>query len=306
MTAEPAEPPALECFPLDPEGVEAFAQHLLARPELPEGARAYCQAYLSDDTKAEPGRKLMHQHARYITAFILIRNYYAWRDGGGAAPTLSLLKELSGLSSRHTANLVATLRAGRLVEDQPIATDQRIKLLKPAPELVFSVGRSQICFAELADRLDRREPERGAQLRRDADALGGLLRVAGDYLAQYPGILTQFPNVLNLSRFDCGYEVLMIIMLAHYAQQSGQETPSLSQQALSRRFGISTSHAGNIVAALRADGTLELGPRGQFQGLADKMVHEFHHWCAAQTAHTILLCDGPLSRLQPPTLTQSR
>lgn len=278
-----------------PQDAATLAERLMALPGFESAARIYCRSYLLGEPGDEPGRKLMHQHARYLTAFLLIRNYYAWRDSGGPPATLSLLKSLSGLSKRHTANLVSALRAGKLVGDEAVPGDRRGKALRPAPGLIYSVGRSPLCFAELADRLDPARAPRGLRLRQEADALGRLVRASGDYVAANQSILAAFPTILRMTELDCGYEVLLAVMEAHYDRNSGAETPPLSHQTLSRRFGISTSHAGNIVAALKRRELLELTPRGQFVALDPALAAEFHRWCAAQAAHTMLLFDGPLA-----------
>ncbi|OYZ99072.1 MAG: hypothetical protein B7X99_09350 [Rhizobiales bacterium 17-65-6] len=230
--------------------------------------------------------KLFDQFTRYLTCYVLIHNYYAWRNAGGPLPTLSLLQPAVEASPRQTAGFIASLKAGRLVTVESADGDRRSKLLRPAPEMIREIGRSVQAFVAAGEALDG-EAIIGARLLDDPDALGDLLyRSAADVLARGT-LIHPFPRVLFFARRDCGYLLFCEVMRAHYAMTLGtqESMPSLSYRALAERLQVSPAHIGNLLGEADRNGWFTIGARGRLVAMDPGLVAEFEVWAACQIAH---------------------
>ncbi|OYW52923.1 MAG: hypothetical protein B7Z30_15225 [Rhizobiales bacterium 12-68-15] len=183
--------------------------------------------------------KLFDQFTRYLTCYVLIHNYYAWRNAGGPLPTLSLLQPAVEASPRQTAGFIASLKAGRLVTVESADGDRRSKLLRPAPEMIREIGRSvqafvaagealetlgtqesmpSLSYRALAERLQV-SPAHIGNLLGEADRNGWFtIGARGRLVAMDPGLVAEF-------------EVWAACQIAHFAGLSRQTAAFLEQGA---------------------------------------------------------------------------
>lgn len=230
-----------------------------------------------------PVRKLLNQLERYYSAYMLIGQYYGWRNHGGPVPNLTRLQAISGQSPRQTASFSATLEARSLLCIEIPATDRRQKILRPADSLNREVGRSCAAFVAAYDAIA------GSALARpiedDAGLLGEMIHLSTTRVHVSGTVIAEFPRVLTLSGYDCGYPILVALVLAYYRRKSGKEAISLTQRALADRFQVSESHVGNVLGHLRRIGALAPAPRLEDAVVTKELVDEFERWCAAEMAH---------------------
>jgi hypothetical protein len=243
----------------------------------------YCETMIEPAPAGWPVRKLLNQLERYYSAYMLIGQYYGWRNYGAPVPNLSRLQAISGQSPRQTASYYLTLQARKLVVIETLATDRRQKILRPSDSLIREVGRSCAAFVASYDAVA------GSALARpvaqEADVLGEMIYLSAVRVLRSGTVIAVFPSVLALSGYDCGYPILAALMLAHYRLGSGKEVFSLTHSALAERFQISESHVGNVLAHLRQVGAVvPTSDRGNFV-VAEELVDEFECWCAAEMAH---------------------
>lgn len=269
-----------------PEGFGAEAERLLLHPRLRPALAHYCHGMATGATLDWPYYKMFDQLGRYLVCFILIHNYYAWRDRGGPAPTLAALQKAAGGSPRHTAGLVAALKAGRLVEVDADPADRRATLLRPTPRVVAEIGRSQRLFVEASDHVEQRSPGRAAALA-DPDRLGGMVSRSAAYVLENGTLLHAFPAVLHFTLRDCGYPLLAAVIGNHYAAMVEGAPPPvpLARRALAERFSVSPAHVGSLFAQAEERGWFAVAPGGSLAGLDEGFLAEFERWSAWQMVH---------------------
>jgi len=265
------------------EGVERLLAHERFHPAL---AR-YCRDMAAAPAVDWPIVKMFDQLGRYVVCYMLIHNYYAWRDAGGAAPTLSALQKIVGSSPRHTAGLVAALRLGGFIEIESDPADRRIKRLRPSPATIAEIGRSPLLFARAAEEIEGRG-ERAAPV--EPDRLGALIHRSAAYVLANGTLLHAFPGVLHFTRRDCGYPLLTAVMAAHYAPELGAAecAEPLSRKALAQRFRVSPAHIGNLFAEAEAKGWFAPDGGGRARPTAE-FCREFERWAAWEMRHNGVL-----------------
>ena len=121
-----------------PAGFAEAAGRFAAHPRFRQALGGYCRGMAAAAPVAWPVYKLFDQLGRYLVSYMLIHNYYAWRQAGGPPPTLSALVAVAGSSARHTAGFVAALKLGRFVAVEADPADRRVKLLRPEPATACS------------------------------------------------------------------------------------------------------------------------------------------------------------------------
>ncbi|TCT08053.1 hypothetical protein [Aquabacter spiritensis] len=218
-----------------------------------------------------------------MICYILIHNYYFWRNASGPAPTLTALQHRVTASPRQTAGLVAALKVGRLVTAESSDDDGRIKRLRPAPAMIARIGRSVRAFVDAAEALDGAD---GTFARfAEPDALGDLMFRSAAHVLAHGTLIHPFPRILAFAARDCGYLVLCTVMRAHYAEMRAEAVPRLSQRALAARLQVSPAHIGNLLGEADRGGWLTIGPRGRLTAIDPTLVAEFEHWASCQMAH---------------------
>ena len=243
----------------------------------------YCETMIEPAPAGWPVRKLLNQLDRYYSAYMLIGQYYGWLNHGAAVPNLSRLQAISGQSPRQTASYCLTLQARKLVFVETLAADRRQKVLRPSDSLIREVGRSCAAFVASYDAIAG--SALACPVMREADVLGEMIYLSAARLRRSGTVISVFPRVLALSSYDCGYPMLVALILAHYRHRSGKEMFSLTHSALADRFQISESHVGNVLAHLRQVGAVvPASDRGNVV-VAEELIDEFECWCAAEMAH---------------------
>ncbi|OYX06545.1 MAG: hypothetical protein B7Z15_16375 [Rhizobiales bacterium 32-66-8] len=235
---------------------------------------------------AWPVYKLFDQLHRYVVAYMLIHNYYAWSLHGAAAPTLTALQKIAGSSPRQTAGFVAALRAGQFVTIAPEPGDRRTKLLRPEPAMVAEIGRSARLFLAALDEIQPELPPRHLYLA-DPERMGDLMRGSAAAVLADGTLLHGFPRVLHFAERDCGYPLLTAVLGAHLAETTQDSPPALplSLRALAQRFQVSPAHIGNLLAEAERAGWFTVRDGGRLVEVADDFCAEFEHWSAGQMAH---------------------
>ncbi|WP_428029571.1 hypothetical protein [Ancylobacter sp.] len=255
----------------------------------------YCQGMAAGPTLRWPYYKLFDQLGRYLVCFMLIHNYFSWRQRGGATPTLSALQKVAGVSPRQTAGFVAALKAGRLVAAEPDPADRRATLLRPSPLVIGEIGRSLRLFVEALDLMEDRHPGRAVRLG-DTDALGELIALSAAYVLANGTLLHPFPRVLHFTQRDCGYPLLTAVIAAHYAQalDAASAPRLLLRRTLAGRFQVSPAHIGSLFAEAAAQGWFRVEPGGRLAGVDADFLAEFERWAVWQMVHfesLLTLCD---------------
>ncbi len=250
-----------------------------------------------------PVVKVLDQMERYYVAYMLIHNWYAWRDGCGALPTLSALRKIVGLSPRQTIDFVAMLATHRFITVENAASDRRARLLAPCPGLIVEIGRSGRLFVAAADEIEKRvdrAPDLG-----DHDRLGRLLMRSASTVLASGSLLAPLPRVLQFSGRTGGYPLLTAVMGAHYARHvpEAPASVSLNGRALAQRFGVSPTHVSNLLSESRQRGWFNIGVDGKLEELSDDLCDEFEGWAALQMAHyTALMVADPARNVGPAAL----
>lgn len=259
------------------------AARLLAHEHFRPALARYCRDMAQSPAANWPIVKMFDQLGRYVVCYMLIHNYFAWRDAGGPAPTLSALQALVGSSPRHTAGLVSALKLGGFVEIESDPADRRIKRLRPAAATIAEIGRSLLLFVRALDEIEGRQ-DRAVRLAAP-DRLGSLIHRSAAHVLANGTLLHAFPGVLHFTRRDCGYPLLTAIMAVHYAEAlDGGPAEPLSRRALAQRFRVSPAHIGNLFADAEANGWFEIDAVGRVRpALAFRA--EFERWAAWQMAH---------------------
>ncbi|UXN75913.1 hypothetical protein N8D56_27375 (plasmid) [Devosia sp. A8/3-2] len=262
-------------------GMDALT--LRANGRFQQAVVDYCETMIAPAPAGWPVRKLLNQLERYYSAYMLIGQYYGWRNHGAPVPNLSRLRAISGQSLRQTASYCLTLRTRKLVFIERLATDRRQKILRPSDSLIHEVGRSCAAFVTAYDAVARSAP--ACPVAQDADVLGEMIHLSAVHVRSAGTLIAVFPSVLALSGYDCGYPMLVALILTHYRLRSGKEVFSLTHSALAKRFQISESHVGNVLGHLRQMGAVvPASDRGNVL-VAKGLVDEFERWCAAEMAH---------------------
>lgn len=259
-------------------------------PQFHSALSHYCNTVVAPAPEQWPLVKLLDQLGRYLVAYLLIHNYYAWRYAGGPAPTLSALQRAAAASDRHTAGLVAAFKAGRLVQVEPGA-DRRVRHLRPAPAMINAIGRSVRGFVAAAEKLSGEKSAMSGLLEDNPDIQGDLLRRSAASVLQSGTLIHPFPRVLHFARRDCGYLLLCAVMCAHYAEAGRHGAPaiSLSLRALAERFQVSPAHVGNLLGEAQREGWFATGPRGRLAAIDQSLIAEFELWSSWQMAHYLAL-----------------
>ncbi|MEO4001767.1 hypothetical protein [Mesorhizobium sp. CAU 1732] len=243
----------------------------------------YCETMIEPAPAGWPVRKLLNQLERYYSAYMLIGQYYGWRNHGASVPNLSRLQAIAGQSPRQTASYCLTLQTRKLVYIETLATDRRQKILRPSDSLVSEVGRSCAAFVASYDAIAG--SALACPVAQEADVLGEMIYLSAARVRRSGTVIAVFPRVLALSGYDCGYPMLVALILAHYRLRSGKEVFSLTHSALAERFQISESHVGNVLGYMRQVGAF-VPARGRDDDIvAEAFVEEFERWCAAEMAH---------------------
>ncbi|SHO65470.1 hypothetical protein SAMN02745172_02115 [Pseudoxanthobacter soli DSM 19599] len=237
-------------------------------------------------TVAWPIYKMFDQLDRYVVSFLLIHNYYAWRLEGGREPTLTALQAIVPSSPRHTAGFVAALKAGQFVVVEQNPADGREKWLRPAPAMVFEVGRSIRAFVACLDEIDGVQPARSLTLA-DVDALGGVLQRSAAFVLKSGTLIHAFPRVLHFAMRDCGYPLLTAVVGAHIAAVEPEaETVDirLSLRALAERLQVSRAHVGNILDEAERAGWFTVR-NGRLASFSEDLLVEFEEWACWEMTH---------------------
>lgn len=244
---------------------------------------AYCEKMVEPAPPGWPVRKLLNQLERYYSAYMLIGQYSGWRNHGASVPNLSRLQAISGQSPRQTASFCAMLEARNLVFIDTLATDRRQKILRPADSLIREVARSCVAFVEAYDAIAG--SALAPPIERDASLLGEMIHLSATRVRGAGTVIALYPRVLALSAYDCGYPMLVALILAHYRRRSGKEMFSLTHKALAERYQVSESHVGNVLGHLRQAGALVPAHGSEDAIVVEELVDEFERWCAAEMAH---------------------
>jgi len=271
-------------------GFLAHAAEIRAHPRFRPALARYCRSMADEAPMAWPVYKLFDQLHRYVVAYMLIHNYYAWKHHDGPAPTLTALQKIAGSSPRQTAGFVAALRAGQFVAADPDPSDRRAKLLRPAPAMVAEIGRSARLFVAALDAITATSPPhrlaRHLQLAAP-DWMGDLLRGSAASVLADGTLLHAYPRVLHFAERDCGYPLLTAVLgahLAHITHDSPAALP-LSLRSLAQRFQVSPAHIGNMLAEAERKGWFTVRDGGRLVRVADDLCDEFEQWAASQMAH---------------------
>jgi len=264
--------------------LEASAKQLRNSERFRPALARYCSAMVGAAPAAWPVYKLFDQIDRYIVSYMLIHNYYCWRNAGGPAPTLSALQRIVGTSARHTAGLVAAMKIGHLILSERPTDDRRIQHLRPAPAMVREIGRSVLLFVAAADEI---EGHPGNRMLEDVSALGDLLHRSAAYVLRHGTLIHPFPRIFHFAKRDCGYLILTAVLDAHYRQAFPGEdaAASLSYRALARRFQVSPAHIGNLLSEAEHHGWFATGPGGRLAAIDMALVTEFEQWASWQMIH---------------------
>lgn len=262
-------------------GMDALA--LRADGRFHQAVVDYCETMIEPAPAGWPVRKLLNQLERYYSAYMLIGQYYGWRNHGAPAPNLSRLQAISGQSPRQTASYCLTLQARKFVFIETLATDRRQKILRPSDGLIREVGRSCAAFVASYDAVAG--SALAGSVAQEADMLGEMIYLSAEHVRRSGTVIAEFPGVLALSGYDCGYPMLVALILAQYRLRSGKEVFSLAHSALAERFQISESHVGNVLGHLRQLGAVVPANERGDAVVAEALVEEFERWCAAEMAH---------------------
>jgi len=281
-----ADEPTQRAAAVLPEGFGATAERLLGHPRFRPALAAYCRGMSRAAPIRWPYYKLFDQLGRYLVCFMMIHNYYVWRNRGGPPPTLSALQGVAGVSARQTAGFVAALKAGRLVAVERDPADRRATLLRPMPTVMFEIGRSLRLFVAATDAIEDHRPAR-AGLLDDADALGDMIARSAAYVLANGTLLHAFPGVLHFTQRDCGYPLLTAVFGSYYADLLADDAPAepLSRRTLAERLQVSPAHVASLLTEAEARGWFALGPGGRVAWIADAFLAEFEQWAAWQMAH---------------------
>ncbi|MDW6025395.1 hypothetical protein SAZ10_26900 [Mesorhizobium sp. BAC0120] len=243
-----------------------------------ESAGQYCETMIEPSPLSWPIRKLLNQFDRYYAAYMLIWNFYGWREQGGPAPTLSRLKTVSSLSPRQLTSFVNLLKDSGLVSAEPVTGNRRQSVLRPQPRLVREIGRSCVAFLAAYDHIH------GAALARlaesSADRIGRMIWGSARHVLEAGTVIAPFPTVFAMAGYDGGYPVLTAIMADHYRRLAGRDRIALTYSALAERFQVSRSHVGNVVTWLHRSGAIEAD-----RSASAALVDEFERWCVAEMSH---------------------
>jgi hypothetical protein len=255
----------------------------------------YCESMSQPAPVGWPIWKLLNRFTRYFAVYILIHNYFAWRQYGETHPSAAVLQKQSGLSPRQTINLVNALKAGRLVTVESLASDRRIKLLRPSPEIIREIGRSMLAYIEAEGMLSG-ENSRAGLVAGNPDLLGYVICHCARFVRAHGTVIHAFPRILSLASRDCGYLLLVTLMAAHYRRLDGRSPLTLSSNALAQRYDTSSSHVANVLRDLKESGNFSCDRNGLLEHLSADFVDEFETWSACEMLHYTVLADGALAR----------
>lgn len=281
-----AVPAAGRAAPVPDGAFLAACDRLRASPRFRPALARYCRQMAEKPAVAWPIYKMFDQLDRYVLSFMLIHNYYAWRLEGGRAPTLTALQAIVPSSPRHTAGFVAALKAGQFVTVEHNPADGREKWLRPAPTMVFEVGRSIGAFIACLDEIDGGSPARSRALE-DADALGGLLQRSAAFVLKNGTLIHAFPRVLHFAMRDCGYPLLAAVVGAHFSAAELQREAAdirLSLRALADRFQVSRAHIGNLLDEAERAGWFTVRD-GRLASFSEGLLAEFQEWACWEMVH---------------------
>ncbi|WP_421997953.1 hypothetical protein [Reyranella sp.] len=246
----------------------------------------YCRQMSREADAAWPTQKLFDQLDRYVTGYLLIHNYYAWRCDDAEVPTLAALQRVTSPSARHTAGFVSALKTHRFVVAEPDPADARRQRLRPGAEMIRQIGRSAVLFVAAVDHMRNRRPGWAAELD-DTDRLGEMVYRSAAFVLGNGTLIHDFPRVLSFAGRDCGYPLLTAIMGAHYAATvaGAPAAVPLTLRALASRFQVSRAHVGNLLDEAARAGWFATGRDGRLAAIDPSLVQEFENWAAWQMVH---------------------
>lgn len=271
---------------------ETRSAGFLADPRLDPAIAAYCREMIAPDPGDWPMLKLFNQLNRYMVSFLLIHHHQAWRHHGGPLPTLRLLQSSSSLSPRQTTSIVAGLRAGSLLVPEAIE-GQRARILAPAPLLSAAIARSMLAFLRAADMIEAPTPPRAPLFDADPELQNELIHRSAAYVFAQGNLLDPHPWVQHFTTKDCGYLVLTAVIGAALAPPGA--AASLSYRDLARRFYVSRSHIGNLMAHAARELWFTTDGKGGLTWIDERVLRDFRAWAAAEAAHYAVLADAILA-----------
>ncbi|MGN8118101.1 hypothetical protein [Labrys sp. 22185] len=261
------------------------AASLRLSPGFKPAIARYCHRMAEKPPVVWPIYKLFGQFERYVAAYLLIHNYYAWREGQGPSPTLAALQKVTPSSARQTAGFVAALKAGRFLESAVKPAGGREKPLKPTAVMVEEIGRSGRLFVSALDEIETWRPAWALALM-DIDRLGVLLQRSAAFVLGDGTLIHPFQRVLHFAGRDCGYPLLTAIIGAHYAAtiKACPQAVPLTLRALAARFQVSRAHIGNLLDEARQANWFII-EAGNLVHLDNDLVLEFENWACWQMVH---------------------
>jgi len=266
-----------------------------SHPRFRQAVAHYCESMSQPAPVGWPIWKLLNRFTRYLAVYTLIHNYFAWRQYGETHPSAAVLQKQSGLSPRQTINLVNALRAGRLVTVESLASDRRIKLLRPSPEIIREIGRSMLAYIEAEGMLSGKN-SRARQVAANPDLLGDVICHCARFVMAHGTVIHPFPKILSLASRDCGYLLLVTLMAAYYRRLDGRTPITLSTTALAKRYDTSPSHVANVLRELKDSGDFSSNRNGFLEHLSADFVDEFETWSACEMLHYTALADAAIAR----------
>jgi len=266
-----------------------------SHPRFRQAVAHYCDSMSQPAPEGWPIWKLLNQFSRYFATYILIHNYFAWQQYGETQPTAAVLQKQSGLSPRQTVNLVNVLKAGRLVTVESLASDRRVKLLRPSFEIIREIGRSMLAYIQ-AEGILAGDPSRAEQVARNPDLLGDVICHCARFVRVHGTVIHPFPKILSLASRDCGYLLLVTLMAAYYRRLDGRTPITLSTTALAKRYDTSPSHVANVLRELKDSGDFSSNRNGFLEHLSADFVDEFETWSACEMLHYTALADAAIAR----------
>jgi hypothetical protein len=266
-----------------------------SHPRFRHAVAHYCESMSQPTPSGWPIWKLLNRFTRYFAVYVLIHNYFSWREYGETHPSAAVLQKQSGLSPRQTINLVNALKAGRLVTVESLANDRRIKLLRPSPEIIREIGRSMLAYIEAEGMLSG-DNSRARQVAGHPDLLGDVICHCARFVRAHGTVIHPFPRILSLASRDCGYLLLVTLMAAHYRRLDGRSPITLSTNALAKRYDTSASHVANVLRDLKDSGEFSCDRNGLLEHLSADLIDEFETWSACEMLHYTALADAALER----------
>ena len=258
-------------------------EEILAHPGFPAARNAMLEAMLGLYEHEPFLNRLLLEAGRNVV-FTVLMCLHARSDAADPAtwPTLHLLKqEMAGFglaSPRRIVDLVARLIQTGYLEQVPVPSDRRVRILQPTDKMIAQ-DQDWLVSHYVPLQLLYPEPGYGPIMQRDPEFQRRHRLVAASLFPFAAQLLARNPVMLQFMVREAG--MMILIKLLQLAGPGAESTAQVSYSDIGARFGVSRTQVRKLLEEAEQQGLVRLTRgRGHAVQLTPALVEAFDHFIA--------------------------